>query len=38
MDDVQKITDAAFGEIGEERWWRACEHVDKVVKQYIQGK
>ena len=34
MDDVQRITAAAFDEIGAERWLRACEHVEKVVEQY----
>ena len=32
--DVLKIVTAAFEEIGEDRWQRACEHVDKVVQQH----
>ena len=32
--DVLKIVTAAFEEIGEDRWQRTCEHVDKVVQQH----
>ena len=34
LDDVLKIATAAFEEIGEDRWQRACAHVDKVVQQH----
>ena len=34
LDDVLKIATAAFEEIGEDRWQRTCEHVDKVVQQH----
>ena len=33
LDDTLKITDAAFEEIGEDRWHGACNHVNKLIEK-----
>lgn len=33
LDDLVKIAEKAFGDIGKERWVRACDHVERVIAQ-----
>ena len=33
LDDLIKITDKAFSEIGEDRLSRACDHVEKTIQE-----
>jgi hypothetical protein len=33
IDDLLNFADAAFGEITEERWRRACDHVERVIEK-----
>ena len=33
LDDLIKITDEAFSEIGEDRWRRACAPVEKTIQE-----